>query len=398
MQLSGTSENPEVILEAQLFVDYNKDYISPDENPYEPIMDIFYPIIDDISRVEYNVQNNTLVGALAATVYWRSIIQDTLPPGSNGLVVVFNNTCSKSFTYQINGPDVVFVGVNDRHDVKYDFLRVSSKITELEYFSFTASVYSGAPISDDFCPYTLHLYPTDEMKSAFTTKNGAIYASVTLLLIFGFGVIFVMYDCKVERRQKEVLSSAMRSSDIVSSLFPSTVQDQLYTFNANNTDKKSSKEDVSDTRLVVRGPIASSYPETTVMFADIKGFTHWSAERKPTEVFHLLETLYGAFDELAKKYGVFKVETIGDTYVAVVGLPKPRKEHATVMVRFAKRCLLKMTELTRKLEATLGPVRNTIIAHSILTRYNLQISHTRVIILCGIHHHRGPRICRYVSV
>jgi class 3 adenylate cyclase len=109
---------------------------------------------------------------------------------------------------------------------------------------------------------------------------------------------------------------------------------------------------------IVDGPIAELYPETTVMFADIKGFTHWSADRQPTQVFHLLETLYGAFDALARTCGVFKVETIGDTYVAVVGLPTPRKQHAVIMVRFAKKCLIKMAEELRNLVDVLGPVRN----------------------------------------
>jgi class 3 adenylate cyclase len=109
--------------------------------------------------------------------------------------------------------------------------------------------------------------------------------------------------------------------------------------------------------LTVGGPIAKLYPETTVMFADIKGFTKWSASREPTQVFHLLETLYGAFDQLAKLYGVFKVETIGDTYVAVVGLPTPRKNHAVIIAKFAKKCLEKMTELTQELEEVLGLVR-----------------------------------------
>jgi class 3 adenylate cyclase len=104
-------------------------------------------------------------------------------------------------------------------------------------------------------------------------------------------------------------------------------------------------------------PIADLYPETTVFFADIAGFTAWSSIRQPTQVFHLLETLYGAFDKIAKAHGVFKVETIGDSYVAVVGLPTPRKNHAIVLVRFAQDCLDKMRELTLDLETTLGPVR-----------------------------------------
>ena len=366
-----SSDNPDVLIEAQAFVENFALFINAGEDPYEPVMDIFYPIIDDISRVKvvgsdnYDAENNTLVGVLAATVYWRNIIRNTLPPGSNGISIVFNNSCTKSFTYQINGPEVVFVGVNDKHDKKYDHLRVSSKITELEDFSYTASVYSGAPISEDHCPYSLHLYPTDDMRSDFTTNSGAVYASVTLLVLFSLGLVFVMYDCKVERRQKKVLSSAMRSSEIVSSLFPTSVQDQLYPIHNGNNDKRSPaiwptgsnlNDDFSDVRPIASGPIATLYPDTTVMFADIKGFTQWSADRQPTQVFHLLESLYGAFDALAKLYGIFKVETIGDTYVAVVGLPTPRKQHAILMVRFAKKCLIKMTEVTRKLEATLGPV------------------------------------------
>jgi hypothetical protein len=62
-------------------------YISSDEEPYEPVMDIFHPIINDISRVrvagsnDYDAHNNTLVGVLAATVYWRNILKNTLPQG-----------------------------------------------------------------------------------------------------------------------------------------------------------------------------------------------------------------------------------------------------------------------------------------------------------------------------
>ena len=46
---------------------------------------------------------------------------------------------------------------------------------------------------------------------------------------------------------------------------------------------------------------------------------------------------------------------ISDCYVAVCGLPQPRKDHAIAMVRFSREVLAKMTKLTQKLEATLGP-------------------------------------------
>lgn len=91
------------------------------------------------------------------------------------------------------------------------------------------------------------------------------------------------------------------------------------------------------------------------MFADISGFTAWSSAREPSQVFELLESVFGAFDNLAKKRNVFKVETIGDTYVAVCGLPKPRDDHAVVMAKFAVECMKTLLHLTRSLEVTLGP-------------------------------------------
>lgn len=58
-------------------------------------------------------------------------------------------------------------------------------------------------------------------------------------------------------------------------------------------------------------PIAEFFPSTSIMFADLSGFTAWSSTREPAQVFTLLETLYGAMDKAARRLGVFKVETVG---------------------------------------------------------------------------------------
>lgn len=81
----------------------------------------------------------------------------------------------------------------------------------------------------------------------------------------------------------------------------------------------------------------------------------WSAERDPSSMFVLLETIYAQFDQLAKRFGVFKVETSMDAYVAVCGLPKRNENHATVMATFASVCLSSFAKQVRRLEITLGP-------------------------------------------
>jgi class 3 adenylate cyclase len=47
------------------------------------------------------------------------------------------------------------------------------------------------------------------------------------------------------------------------------------------------------------------------LVADIAGFTAWSSEREPVQVFQLLENIYNTMDKIAKKLDVFKVETVG---------------------------------------------------------------------------------------
>ncbi|CAB9525686.1 Receptor-type guanylate cyclase gcy (Partial), partial [Seminavis robusta] len=63
--------------------------------------------------------------------------------------------------------------------------------------------------------------------------------------------------------------------------------------------------------------IASLYPESTIFFADLVGFTSWSAKRTPVEVFQLLETIYGAFDNIGSSvtYSKWKPLEIGDDVI-----------------------------------------------------------------------------------
>jgi class 3 adenylate cyclase len=178
-----------------------------------------------------------------------------------------------------------------------------------------------------------------------------------------------MYDRFVRRRNKTMVHAAARSNAILSSLFPSQIRDRLFAEKDENAAPKTKLKNMmmsgslskkwdegKDDELVYKSkPIADLFPETTILFADIAGFTAWSSVREPSQVFILLETLFRAFDEVARKRRVFKVETVGDCYVAVTGLPDPRNDHAIAMARFANDCMNRMQSLVKRLEVTLGP-------------------------------------------
>ena len=81
--------------------------------------------------------------------------------------------------------------------------------------------------------------------------------------------------------------------------------------------------------------IADHFADVTVVFADLVGFTPLSSQTSPTEVVRLLNEIFSAFDLLADKHGLEKVKTIGDSYMAVSGLPVPRPDHAEAVAEFA---------------------------------------------------------------
>ncbi|HEU5399134.1 MAG TPA: adenylate/guanylate cyclase domain-containing protein [Gammaproteobacteria bacterium] len=81
--------------------------------------------------------------------------------------------------------------------------------------------------------------------------------------------------------------------------------------------------------------VVDAFAEVTVVFADIVGFTAWSARTPAPEVVRLLNELFSRFDALSGRLGVEKIKTIGDAYMACAGLPVERPDHAVVAAELA---------------------------------------------------------------
>ncbi|MEC4865233.1 MAG: transporter substrate-binding protein [Jaaginema sp. PMC 1078.18] len=81
--------------------------------------------------------------------------------------------------------------------------------------------------------------------------------------------------------------------------------------------------------------IAERFEDVTILFADIVDFTSWSSRVAPTELVDSLNDIFSVFDQLAQKYGLEKIKTIGDAYMVAGGLPIPRPDHAEVVAKMA---------------------------------------------------------------
>jgi len=87
---------------------------------------------------------------------------------------------------------------------------------------------------------------------------------------------------------------------------------------------------------------AEQFDTVTILFADIVDYTALASMITPFQVVSLLNELYVKFDILANKHGVYKVETIGDSYMCSTGCPVSEDPHiaAKRMINFAKDLLV----------------------------------------------------------
>jgi Adenylate and Guanylate cyclase catalytic domain len=311
-------------------------------------------------------ESAALAGVFIAIVPWENFFSNNLVNDTEPIMLVVSNTCDETFSFEVNGQKATFLAEEDLHDQQYDHLAIEGPFADL---------YNPAEDTDgsEHCVYTMKVYPTQAFEDSYKTNEPLIFSMGVLAIFMFTTLIFLVFDCLVQRRQNVLLNTARKQNAIVSSLFPKSIQQKLMgeskgdqeDLKKNGERKKAgkaglrvflnNKEDEKAEETGTEQPIADLFPETTIMFGDIVNFTAWSSAREPSQVFALLEAVYAEFDILAKRRRVFKVEVVGDCYVAVAGLPDPRSDHAVVMAKFAKDCMYKMREVTHRLEIKLGP-------------------------------------------
>ncbi len=143
-----------------------------------------------------------------------------------------------------------------------------------------------------------------ELKRQKLVRNG-IGGGLAFALLF-LGVVW--------RQRNKIAKARMRSDELLLNILPEEVAEELKA--------KGSAE-------------AVHIDQVTVLFTDFKGFTAMSETLSPQELVRDLNECFSAFDRITEKYGIEKIKTIGDAYMAAGGLPTPNTTHAVDVINAA---------------------------------------------------------------
>ena len=163
---------------------------------------------------------------------------------------------------------------------------------------------------------------TNKLFDVFLALLFIIFIISTTIMLFEGKLIRVEEENKklertVKERTKELEAEKNRSENLLLNILPKEIAKEL-TAHPERT-------------------IAKEYPNVTVLFTDIVGFTKISGEMTAEEVVTMLNKMFTMFDERAKREGIEKIKTIGDAYMAATGLTQEDyNDGALKMIRFAK--------------------------------------------------------------
>lgn len=160
-----------------------------------------------------------------------------------------------------------------------------------------------------------------EVKQLLTSETGVVIFTMHNFFFLGANVIGMFTSYALERyarreflQKYDIREQRDKADKLLFNMLPKKIAEKLKQGDEN---------------------IAEEFDTASVLFADIVNFTPMSARFDSYEVVDMLNDLFSRFDELVDKYGVEKIQVAGDGYMAAAGVPLPRVDHATVLVRLA---------------------------------------------------------------
>ena len=112
-------------------------------------------------------------------------------------------------------------------------------------------------------------------------------------------------------------------------------------------------DDVARELKETGGTTPKRYENVSLLFSDLAGFTSLSTQLSPEKLVEVLNEIFLAFDRLAERYGVEKIKTIGDSYMAGAGIPHADPQHADKLARMSFDMLAALETVNQKFNLAL---------------------------------------------
>ena len=143
-------------------------------------------------------------------------------------------------------------------------------------------------------------YDTQILEEKYIRNISIALGTVLLFLAIGLYSRFRF----VKKSKAELQVEKNRSDELLLNILPSEVAEEL---------KEKGSADARDFELV------------SILFSDFKGFTKASSNLSAQDLVTEINICFKAFDAIMEKYAIEKIKTIGDSYMAAGGIPKPKK-------------------------------------------------------------------------
>ncbi|MBK7764087.1 MAG: tetratricopeptide repeat protein [Bacteroidetes bacterium] len=220
------------------------------------------------------------------------------------LAVVDSNNLDLLKWIHLNLADL-YSGIGN-HKVALDQYKLYKKYYDSLYNNENKEKILQLQMQSDFDKKESALKAKQEKKDLQQRNIRNSIAAGLVLLSFFFVVVY--------RQRNKVKREKERSDELLLNILPSEVAEELKT-------KGSAATKMID--------------KVTVLFTDIKDFTHLSEKLSPVALVEEINECFSAFDHIMQKHGVEKIKTIGDSYMAAGGIPTPNQTHPIDVVRAA---------------------------------------------------------------
>lgn len=180
---------------------------------------IFAPVFSSLGSA--SATDKAVAGTTSVVFSWDDIFTNTV---SDSIVVVLSSTCDPSgpkaatcgslaqtWTFLLQGATVITMGSGDLHDVAY------------KGFARSLSLSLGSSVG-----YTLTMFPTAAMEKNYRSNRPVVFCVVSIFIILASFLAYFLYDFVVQRQRRKLLHVATRTTRLVDSLFPSSIQQAVF--------------------------------------------------------------------------------------------------------------------------------------------------------------------------